>query len=146
MADANGLYCVPSLNLDGVCLTCVPISCLWCCFSVQCFLEGPQSPLKPMYTSRKSKSEFFYSSSSFPHQSPLQGQGIQIPLYSLEKWWKDLMGHAGESWSGGHGTGVLRPVPPRYRCHWACRCSLWPCPLQGNRYVALWHHKWHKTS
>lgn len=124
----QGSFCVPSLSPDDVCLTCVPISCPWCCLLVQCFSEDPQSPLKPVYTSRKSMSEFFHSSPPFPHQSCLQGESSQIPLYSLEKWWKDLMGHAGGSWS----------VAVAQRCRslfqvgtgWACRCSLLPCLLR----------------
>lgn len=102
--------------------------------SVRCFLEGPKSPLKPTYTNRKSKSEFFHSSLPFPHQNCLQGEGIQIPLYPLKKRWKDVMGHARESLSGGHGTEVSSPVPCRYTCDWACRRCLLLCLLQGDIY------------
>lgn len=98
---------LPSLSLNDVCLTCVlHFLSMVLCLLVQCFSESLQSPLKPMYTSRESKSEFFHSSPPFPHQSCLQGEDIQIPQYSLEKWWKDLMGHAGESC-----REVLSPVP-----------------------------------
>lgn len=112
------------------------------CLLVQCFSECIESPLKPMYTSRKSKSEFFHSSIPFPLQSCLQGQGIQISVFS----WEMVKGSDGTcrrilvwwSWDRGAKAWCSTCVPCRYTCDWVCRCSLLLCLTDTGRALARW--------